>query len=130
MPRESKYKYQDYEVNPKNMTDAAKRIGRDTVRGMGLDPDIDYGAMAKKKASDFAIDSGVSLRDIGRFYKGAYGFDRGSPYAGDRGAQQLREARDEMQRETRGMKSGGSVKSASSRADGCAIRGKTKGKFV
>jgi hypothetical protein len=130
MPRESKYKYQDYEVNPKNMTDAAKRIGRDTVRGMGLDPDIDYGAIAKKKASDFAIDSGVSLRDIGRFYKGAYGFDRGSPYEGDRGAQQLREARDEMQRETRGMKSGGKVKSASSRADGCAIRGKTKGKFV
>ena len=29
-----------------------------------------------------------------------------------------------------GMKKGGTVKSASSRADGCAIRGKTKGKFV
>jgi hypothetical protein len=130
MPRESKYKYQDYEVNPKNMTDAAKRIGRDTVRGMGLDPDIDYGAIAKKKASDFAIDSGVSLRDIGRFYKGAHGFDRGSPYEGERGAQQLREARDEMQRETRGMKKGGVVRTASQRADGCAVRGKTKGKIV
>ena len=97
---------------------------------MGLDPDIDYGAIAKKKMSDFAIDSGVSLRDIGRFYKGAHGFDRGTPYEGDQGAQKLREARDAMQRETRGMKSGGSVKSASSRADGCAIHGKTKGKFV
>jgi len=29
-----------------------------------------------------------------------------------------------------GMKKGGKVKSASSRADGCAMRGKTKGKIV
>ena len=29
-----------------------------------------------------------------------------------------------------GMKKGGSVKSASSRADGCAQRGKTKGKII
>jgi hypothetical protein len=29
-----------------------------------------------------------------------------------------------------GMKKGGKVSSASKRADGCAIRGKTKGKFV
>ena len=29
-----------------------------------------------------------------------------------------------------GMKKGGSVKSASARADGCAVRGKTKGKIV
>ena len=34
------------------------------------------------------------------------------------------------QRETRGMKSGGKVKSASSRADGIAQRGKTRGKMV
>jgi hypothetical protein len=31
-----------------------------------------------------------------------------------------------MQRETRGMKKGGKVKSASARADGIAIRGKTR----
>ena len=38
----------------------------------------------------------------------------------------------EMQRETRGKKKGGTVKmkSASARADGCAQRGKTRGKFV
>lgn len=36
----------------------------------------------------------------------------------------------EMQRETRGKKKGGTVKSASSRADGCAQRGKTRGKMV
>ena len=33
----------------------------------------------------------------------------------------------ELQRETRGMKKGGKVKSASSRADGVAQRGKTRG---
>jgi hypothetical protein len=49
---------------------------------------------------------------------------------------------DEMQRETRGqykrpekfkvpnMAKGGKIKSASARADGCAIRGKTRGKMV
>ena len=29
-----------------------------------------------------------------------------------------------------GMKKGGSVKSASARADGCAIKGKTRGKII
>ena len=130
MPKESKYKYQDYEKNPKNMTDAAKRIGRDTVRGMGLDPDMDYVAPVKKDLSDLGIDLGVGMRDYGRLYKQGLGMKPDTPFEGDRGAKQLREARDEMQRETRGMKKGGKVSSASSRADGCAIRGKTKGRMV
>jgi hypothetical protein len=42
-----------------------------------------------------------------------------------------REAEDEIKRETRGMKKGGIVKSsASKRADGVAIKGKTKGRMV
>lgn len=45
--------------------------------------------------------------------------------------QKEREAKDEKKRETRGMKKGGMVKSsASKRADGCAQRGKTKGRMV
>jgi hypothetical protein len=36
---------------------------------------------------------------------------------------------DELQRETRGLKKGGSV-SASKRADGCAMKGKTRGRMV
>ena len=40
----------------------------------------------------------------------------------------------EIKRETRGkvpnMKKGGAVKSASKRADGCAQRGKTKGRYI
>ena len=42
-----------------------------------------------------------------------------------------REAKDQVKRETRGMKKGGSVKSsASKRADGIAKKGKTRGKMV
>ena len=41
-----------------------------------------------------------------------------------------RESDSEMRRETRGMKKGGTVKSASVRADGIAQRGKTKGRIV
>jgi hypothetical protein len=123
MPKENKDKY------PKTMIDAAKMIGRDTVRGMGLDPDVNYGTVAKKKLSDAAIDAGVVARDVGRLYGSGYGMDV-SPTEGERGMQKLREARDEMQRETRGMKQGGMVRTASQRADGCAVRGKTKGKIV
>ena len=46
-------------------------------------------------------------------------------------AKYAKEAEDEIKRETRGMKKGGSVKSsASKRADGIAMRGKTKGRMV
>ena len=44
----------------------------------------------------------------------------------------IKEASDyasELQRETRGMKKGGAVRSASSRADGIAQRGKTRGRM-
>jgi hypothetical protein len=43
------------------------------------------------------------------------------------GEKKAREYASELQRETRGMKKGGKVSSASKRADGCAQRGKTKG---
>lgn len=42
----------------------------------------------------------------------------------------MREAASELQRESRGMKQGGKVKSASSRGDGIAQRGKTKGRML
>jgi hypothetical protein len=45
--------------------------------------------------------------------------------------QEAREAKDQVKRETRGMKHGGMVKSsASKRADGIAKKGKTRGKMV
>lgn len=48
----------------------------------------------------------------------------------DTAKQAAREAKAEVKRETRGMKSGGKVKSASARADGCAVKGKTRGKIM
>lgn len=41
-----------------------------------------------------------------------------------------REAEAEKKRESRGMKKGGSVSSASKRADGIATKGKTKGRMI
>jgi hypothetical protein len=37
---------------------------------------------------------------------------------------------EEKKKQQSGMKKGGKVSSASKRADGCAVRGKTKGKMV
>jgi len=44
----------------------------------------------------------------------------------ERAAQAGREAEAEVKRETRGKKKGGKIKSASARADGIAVRGKTR----
>lgn len=87
----------------------AKRVGRDTMRSMGLDPDKDYVEAAKSKASELAADAGVGMRNAGRLYGKSIGMDV-SPYEKERG-----------------MKKGGT---ASSRADGIAQRGKTKGTIV
>ena len=45
-----------------------------------------------------------------------------------RGERQMKAAKDI--RSAMGMKKGGSVSSASKRADGCAVKGKTKGKMI
>jgi hypothetical protein len=48
--------------------------------------------------------------------------------AQEAGDKDRREAKDEVKRETRGMAKGGMT--ASKRADGCAVKGKTKGRMV
>ena len=53
----------------------------------------------------------------------------GEAMMGEKTAKAGREAAAQERREARGMKKGGAVKSASSRADGIAQRGKTKGKM-
>lgn len=63
-----------------------------------------------KKVSDFASDAGVGARNAGRLYGKSIGMDVG-PYEKERG-----------------MKKGGMT--ASKRADGIAMRGKTRGKMV
>jgi hypothetical protein len=42
----------------------------------------------------------------------------------------MEERRTALEKEAKGMKKGGMVSSASKRADGCAIKGKTRGKMV
>jgi hypothetical protein len=70
------------------------------------------------------------------------GFEKGRTIDTEEGMKGLKEAENELKRETSrggkdtslrgkireitGMKKGGAVKSASARADGCAIRGKTR----
>ena len=43
--------------------------------------------------------------------------------------QKISELADQYKRETRGKKAGGSIRTASSRADGCCSKGKTRGKM-
>jgi hypothetical protein len=42
----------------------------------------------------------------------------------------LGELNTSRKKETKGMKSGGKVSSASKRADGCAVKGKTRGRII
>jgi hypothetical protein len=99
-----------------------------------------------------AIQSGIDKRpNTDRINLGTYvpGFEEGRTIDNEEGIKGLREAENEMKRESSrggkaakrdsslrgkiremtGMKKGG-IASASKRADGCAIRGKTKGKMV
>jgi len=76
--------------------------------------------LVTKKIKDTAINLGKKIMELnpqGKVVKGALGMAKKYPRASE-GETSMGE---EM-----GMKKGGQVKSASSRADGCAIRGKTR----
>ena len=95
--------------------------------------------MKNQSGADYQRDEGV-LADTSRTIKNLMAGKRGTDameygdeglMAGSRKAGReavMREAASELQRESRGMKKGGKV-SASSRADGIAQRGKTKGRM-
>lgn len=68
------------------------------------------------------IESQAGLKDIEGNFKKAKDKNAPRPSAKDR----MRDAMSELD----GMKAGGKVSSASARADGCAQRGKTRGKIV
>jgi hypothetical protein len=99
------------------------------------------GEYMKKQSGDaYQRDEGV-LADTSRTLKNLMAGKRGTDameygdeglMAGARKAGReavMSEAASELQRETRGKKAGGSIRSASSRADGIAQRGKTRGKM-
>ena len=64
---------------------------------------------------------------LNHLYRPPIGGKRGSPF---KTRDEAAEYASELQRETRGMKKGGAVKSASKRADGIAQRGKTRGRVL
>ncbi len=96
--------------------------------------------MKKQSGDDYQRDEGV-LADTSRTLKNLMAGKRGTDameygdeglMAGARKAGReavMSEAASELQRETRGKKAGGTVRSASSRADGIAVKGKTRGKI-
>lgn len=114
-------------------------------RGRPAEQDMSSRDGLGKQMSESATDMAMAQRDpeaAAKFLRsGEMGNGRGSQYKSDGRAviQKQNEAADEMQREARrGMKrggavkkmaSGGSVSSASKRADGIAQRGKTRGKM-
>ena len=96
--------------------------------------------MQKQSGANYQRDEGVladASRTLKNFVAGKRGKDAmehgdeslmaGARKAGREAVQ--KEAADELQRESRGMKKGGKVFSASSRGDGIAQRGKTKGRM-
>jgi hypothetical protein len=111
--------------------DAYKKAG---PKGRGfnallrLPPDANEEDREKMNKAMFEADD-----EVRRETKGATGNE-------SMGMSKYRQDREEKRRETRGKvsgldkplpyKKGGSVGSASKRADGCAIRGKTRGKMV
>jgi hypothetical protein len=96
--------------------------------------------MKSQSGADYQRDEGV-LADTSRTIKNLMAGKRGTDAMeyGDEGLMSgarkagreavMREAASELQRESRGMATGGKVSTASKRADGIAKRGKTKGRM-
>ena len=110
----------EQELNPHNsfVIDMYRDSAVNKVRKMlgddGYGTSLGAGARAAEKATtQKEWDEGKSLREMEPEVRRA-----------------MREAAAEERREARGMKKGGAVKSASSRADGIAQRGKTRGKMI
>ena len=79
-----------------------------------------------EKDESFSQKASDTISDIGLFLARSKGVGKNLPgYATEARNQRIEKAKKEL-----GMKKGGMVSSASKRGDGCAIRGKTKGRMV
>lgn len=97
------------------------------VQSMTPDPDVDYGDGKGSLMRDLAGPAGIAGAAT------AYGFGVAAEReARAKAMQESRESRAAARENMKkyGMKKGGAVRSASSRADGIAQRGKTRGKIV
>jgi len=122
---------------------AARMVGKKLAKKQ-LDEVPDYFAKAKAaektaKAQDIAKKVGIGAGTVALAPVAAKLGDRYGDEAQDirdRGIERREKEKlqkqyeDQDKQEGRGMKKGGKVSSASKRADGCAQRGKTRGKMV
>jgi hypothetical protein len=100
----------------KELEDLRKRERQEKARKQ-LEKDESFG----QKASD-------AISDIGSLLMRSKGAGQNLPGPGS--ATEARKRRVEDAKKELGMKKGGKVSSASKRADGCAVRGKTRGRMV
>ena len=81
-----------------------------------------------EKDESFGQRASDTVSDIGSFLMRSKGVGKDLPGPGS--ATEARTRRIDAAKKELGMKKGGKVPSASRRADGCAIRGKTRGRMV
>jgi hypothetical protein len=104
---------------------------KDTGKGQGLPRGKATFESGPTTSEDGDVDNITVTRNPNdksqsRLYSPPIGGKRGSPF---KNLDEASKYASELQRETRGMKKGGKVSSASSRADGIAQKGKTKGRM-
>jgi len=113
-------------VGPAGKTESALKSAKDIITKIPDPKELAY------RTINYGLGSGMG-RITDEMVKNAI---RGGASIGDPDYEEIRkqkrekakrESDSEMRRETRGKKKGGAVKSASSRADGIAQRGKTRG---
>ena len=81
-----------------------------------------------EKDESFGQKASDTISDIGSFLARSKASGKNLPDPGS--ATESRKRRVENSKKELGMKKGGTVKSASKRADGCATKGKTRGRMI
>jgi hypothetical protein len=115
-------------IDPMQPTGEGKSYLERMQKGMSNDPTAN-----PDKAKDFAdrlkkyVDEGKAINEARNEYKKVPGLTRPSGGGGGGGMGGNKLSNRDL---TRAYKKGGTVKSASSRADGCCVKGKTRGKIV
>ena len=115
-------------VDPAQPTGEGKSYLERMQKGMSNDPKANP-EMAKEFADRLKkyVDEGKAINEARNEYKKVPGLTRVGGGGGGGGIGGNKLSNRDL---TRAYKKGGTVKSASARADGCAVKGKTKGKVL
>jgi hypothetical protein len=117
-------KSQDLEFYGVTTKDGKKLVGQEAKDYMRQEK-MDAAKKELEETDTLTNKAKARLQDVGSGLSTMLGFGSKSIKPSDH-----EEKVERLKKEVKGMKSGGKVSSASKRADGCAIRGKTKGKMV